>query len=223
MIDFPGRLAAVFFISGCTFSCGFCHNARLMAPRRKGVEWQKLESICEGFRSHWVDAAVITGGEPTSAPDLIDLIGFFKELGWTVKLDTNGYFPEKLKKAIDGKLVSYIAMDVKAPLNEDEYSSVAGVDGVDVSRISRSINLIKDSGVDYEFRTTVCPVYINSENIVEVAKAIEGAKKYSLQQFSPKECYSKSMRDVKPYSREIMYDMKRIVEPYVKNCVVKGV
>ena len=123
MVDYPGHFAAVFFISGCSFTCGFCHNAALMGKKQAGLSWETLEAACARFKKDWVNGIVLTGGEPTTAGDLVDLIHFFKErFGFSVKLDTNGSNPERLAECLP--LIDYVAMDIKCGLSA--YSELAG-------------------------------------------------------------------------------------------------
>jgi pyruvate formate lyase activating enzyme len=148
MIDFPGHLCGVFFLSGCNFTCGFCHNATLMGAKQAGLTWTRLDEICARFKADWVDAICITGGEPTLSPDLIKLIKFLRERGFKIKLDSNGAQPDVLEKCLP--LIDYIAMDIKAPL--DQYQSVVRRP-VDADALQTSMDLIKNSGVPHEFRT----------------------------------------------------------------------
>jgi pyruvate formate lyase activating enzyme len=182
MVDFEGHIAAVFFTTGCNFSCGFCHNAKLMGRTRKGLSWKRLGEACKKFQKDWVRAAVITGGEPTLSPHLPELIQFFKdELGWVVKLDTNGSNPDMLERCLP--LVDYVAMDIKtAP---SAYEELAGYSDTDA--LYRSVSLIADLAKDYEFRTTVIEEHHHDGVIDEIAHLIRGAKRYIVQPFIPNE------------------------------------
>ena len=181
MVDFAGRLAAVFFTTGCNFKCGFCHNAALMGTPRPGMSWRKLRKGCQRFASDWVDGAVITGGEPTLSPDLPDLIRFFKKYGWSVKLDTNGSSPEQLATCLP--LVDYVAMDIKAGFSG--YPALTGFDDVDLLR--ESIDLIKETAPDYEFRTTIIESFHDDDQMIEIAGMVAGARRYIVQPFVPSE------------------------------------
>lgn len=181
MVDFAGRLAAVFFTTGCNFKCGFCHNATLMGTPRPGMTWGKLRKGCRRFANDWVDGAVITGGEPTLSPELPELIRFFKKLGWSVKLDTNGSNPELLATCLP--LVDYVAMDIKAGLSG--YPALTGFD--DVESLQKSIDLIKESAPDYEFRTTVIESFHDDDQMIEIAGLVAGARRYVVQPFVPSE------------------------------------
>lgn len=182
MVDYPKRFAAVFFTSGCNFSCGFCHNAALMGKKQTGLSWERLEAACTKFRKDWVNGVVITGGEPTCTDDLGELIRFFKErFGFAVKLDTNGSNPDILATCLP--LVDYVAMDVKCGLSV--YSDVVRFS--DTDKIKQSIELIRSEAKDYEFRTTVIESIHSDEQMDEVRKVIAGSKRYALQAFIPRD------------------------------------
>ncbi|QBG48361.1 anaerobic ribonucleoside-triphosphate reductase activating protein [Verrucomicrobia bacterium S94] len=181
MVDFPGKFAAVFFTSGCNFMCGFCHNASLMGRKRPGINWEAMELACRKFKTHWVNGAVITGGEPTLADDLPELIELMKRHGFSVKLDTNGSNPGKLREVLP--LVDYVAMDVKTGLSD--YDRL--VQFPNLSNISESIELIKAQAKDYEFRTTVIETWHTDELMDEVAEIIDGSKRFALQAFIPRD------------------------------------
>lgn len=182
MVDYPKRLAAVFFISGCNFACGFCHNASLTGRKQAGLAWDKLDVACTRFKKNWVNGVVITGGEPTCASDLVELIRFFKtRYGFAVKLDTNGSNPNRLAECLP--LVDYVAMDIKCGLST--YSDV--VRFADTGSIQRSIDLIRTNAKDYEFRTTVIENIHTDEQMDEIRLSVNGARRYALQAFVPRD------------------------------------
>jgi pyruvate formate lyase activating enzyme len=182
MVDYPGRFAAVFFISGCNFRCGFCHNAPLMGKQQEGLSLEALDAACNTFRKAWVNGAVITGGEPTLADDLPELIRFFRERhGFPVKLDTNGSNPQQLAECLP--LVDYVAMDVKCGLTA--YPGLTGFE--DIGKIRQSIDLIRSRAGDYEFRTTVIDRVHTDEQMREVYTDVLGSKRYVLQAFLPRD------------------------------------
>lgn len=181
MVDYPRKFAAVFFTSGCNFMCGFCHNASLMGKKQAGLSWDQLEEACRKFKKNWVNGAVITGGEPTLADDLPELIHFLKRFGFSVKLDTNGSNPRKLKNVLP--LVDYVAMDVKTGMSG--YGDL--VQFPDIGKIRESIELIQSEAKDYEFRTTIIESLHTNELMDEVAENIRGSKRYALQAFVPRE------------------------------------
>lgn len=182
MVDYPGRFAAVFFISGCNFTCGFCHNAALMSKQQAGLSWEKLEAACTEFKKDWVNGIVITGGEPTNAGNLVELIRFFKErFGFRVKLDTNGSNPERIAECLP--LTDYVAMDIKCGLSA--YPDFVGFP--DLGKIRQSIRLIRDNAKDYEFRTTVVETVHTDEQMNEIYDDIKGSKRYVMQAFIPRD------------------------------------
>ncbi len=182
MVDYPKHFAAVFFISGCGFTCGFCHNAALMGKKQAGLSWEKLGAACAKFKKDWVNGIVITGGEPTSATDLVELIRFFKDrFGFAVKLDTNGSNPQRLAECLP--LVDYVAMDIKCSF--PAYPEVAGFS--DIGKIQQSIDLVRTQAKDYEFRTTVIETVHTNEQMEEVRQIVAGSKRYVLQAFIPRD------------------------------------
>lgn len=182
LIDYPGKIATTVFTVGCSFRCGFCHNPELVLPEK----FPELNEMEKEFFAHLekrvgkLEGVCITGGEPTIQPDIIEFIRKIKEMGYVVKLDSNGSNPHVLEKIIKERLVDFIAMDIKsAPGN---YSSVVGLN-VDIEKIKKSVKIIMESGIDYEFRTTVVPGIHSEEEFLEIAKWIKGAKAYYLQEY----------------------------------------
>ncbi len=197
LIDYPGKIAATVFTNGCNFRCPFCHNPELVlgaqfptSPRLRGAgtvrNGEQAERQVDEFfefletRKGKLDGVCITGGEPTLQPDLVDFIKRIKELGFAVKLDSNGTRPDVLRELFEKKLVDYVAMDIKASLGN--YQKVCGAK-IDLERIKLSVDLIKNSGVDYEFRTTVVPGLHSEKEFEDVAEWLAGTKKYILQKY----------------------------------------
>ena len=187
LIDYPGKIAATVFTNGCNFRCPFCHNPELVHGSQLAVqsEERNKKQVDEFFefletRKGKLDGICITGGEPTLQPDLVDFIKRIKELGFAVKLDSNGTRPDVLRELFEKKLVDYVAMDIKASLGN--YQKVCGAK-IDLERIKLSVDLIKNSGVDYEFRTTVVPGLHSEKEFEEVAEWLDGAKRYILQKY----------------------------------------
>lgn len=182
LVDYPQRFAAVFFISGCGFTCGFCHNAALMTRKQDGLSWKALEEACVKFRKEWINGIVITGGEPTMADDLLELIRFFKErFGLSVKLDTNGSNPERLADCLP--FIDYVAMDIKCGLSA--YPEFVGF--TDIEKIRQSIGLVRAKAKAYEFRTTVIETVHTDHQMSEIYDAIKGSRRYVLQAFVPRD------------------------------------
>ncbi len=221
LLDWDGKISSVVFLSGCNMRCAFCHNYPLVFEPEKLKKFE-LDHINKYLIEHknWVDGVVISGGEPTIYKELESLIKGFKDMGLAVKLDTNGTNPGMLKDLISKKLLDYIAMDVKGPLNE-KYSKIAGCK-IDLDAILESIKTIKGSGVDYEFRTTVVPGQLDVDDIAALARNISGAKKFILQQFEPANARDEALRKVKPYTKEKLVEMGTAAKEYVDDVVIRG-
>ncbi len=185
LIDYPGKMAAVIFTQGCNFRCPYCQNARLVEPTLYS------ELIPEGEvlaflkkRQGKLEGIVVSGGEPTLQPDLISFLDQLKCLGYLVKLDTNGSHPEVLEKIIDLRLINYVAMDIKAPL--EKYNTAAGV-SVSVDSIKESIRVIIHSGIAHQFRTTLVKPLCSAADIQNMRSLVDGAQEYILQPFIPRD------------------------------------
>jgi pyruvate formate lyase activating enzyme len=221
-LDWDGKVSSLVFLPGCNFKCPYCSNW-LLVHEPDSLPEVKLEKI-EHFlkeRKDFIDGVVITGGEPTIHPWLPELIKRFKALGLLVKLDTNGTNPNHLTTLLANHLVDYIAMDIKAPLNE-KYDLACGTK-VNLAEIKESIKLIMNSGIDYEFRTTVVPNILGAAEIEEIAKTIAGAKKYVLQQFVPAHSMIKEMQALDPHPTETILALAEIAKKYVPATIVRGV
>ena len=223
LIDFPGKLAAIVFTSGCSFRCPFCYNPELVLPEKiksqpKIPEKDILDFLKE--REGLLEGLVITGGEPTIHEDLPEFIKKIKKMGYSVKLDTNGSNPKMLKDLIGKKLIDYVAMDIKAPLKEKDYNKATGVKGA-LSKVKKSIKIIQNSGIDYEFRTTVVPTIHKKEDIIEIVRLISTTKKYYLQNFRPEKSINKKFGKIKPYPVEYLLEIQRAIAPFFEICRVR--
>lgn len=207
LLDFPEKIAAIVFTVGCNFRCGYCHNPELINGGAK------IEEVFEFLKTRQgkLDGVVITGGEPCLQKDLPEFIKQVKELGFAVKLDTNGSFPEMLEKVLPD--LDYVAMDIKAPL--EKYSQIVNVD-VDTSKILKSIEILKNGGVDYEFRTTVVKSQLSYEDFEKIGQLIQGAPRYYLQKFVASKILDKGLENEKTYSTEEFERIIDILKPYVK-------
>lgn len=225
LLDWDGKIVSTLYTPYCNFRCPFCQNGELVLNPQKleTVPFKAIENYMKNNKK-WVDGVCITGGEPCMYKDLPQFLARIKKSGMLVKLDTNGAFPVMLEDVIKKKLVDYIALDIKAPLESEAYSKAIGIKNPEnLEDVKRSIELIMDSGIDYEFRTTVVPTLHKEKDIEEIAKFIKGAKKYALQNFSNQgEILDPKFKNVKPYHIEILQRMQRITSVYVKNCVVRG-
>jgi pyruvate formate lyase activating enzyme len=183
LIDFPDRVAAVVFTKGCNFRCPFCHNARLALPTEPVERYDETE-ILEFLdaRRGKLDGVVVTGGEPTLHDDLIVFLRECKAMGYETKLDTNGTNPDALRALFDEGLLDFVAMDVKAPFRK--YPLLTGVEP-DTSAIVRSMQIVVSSGAPYEFRTTVVPGLLESEDVEEIRALVGAGARYRTQEFVP--------------------------------------
>lgn len=221
LIDYPDHIATVLFSGGCNFRCPMCHNADLVAraeemptlPHRE--VWAFLSK-----RVGLVDGIVVTGGEPTLQSGLIPFLQRARELGLDVKLDTNGYLPDVLAALLRDRLVSYVAMDVKAP--PPKYALVAGRDDLDLKRIEDSIGLLLAGDVAYEFRTTVVPGLLVEEDVDGIAHWVSGAVRYVLQPFRPLGTLDPALGRVSPYPLARLEAMAERARTWVGQVLVRG-
>jgi pyruvate formate lyase activating enzyme len=232
LIDYPGRLAATVFFMGCNFRCPFCYNPELVLPEKIKKQSKIPEKYFFDFlkeRKGLLGGVCVTGGEPTLNKDLPAFIRKIKKLGFLVKLDTNGSNPEMLKKLINSKLVDYVAMDIKAPLGAkvqsskfkvQSYEKATGIKA-DLDKIKKSIGIIKNSGIDYEFRTTVVPTIHTKEDILQIARNISPAKKYYLQNFRSEKTIDPKFEKIKPYPQEFLLEIQKAISPFFEVCQVR--
>lgn len=211
LLDFPDKISAIVFTQGCNFRCGYCHNPELIVLKNELLSCEEFFEFLK-TRKGKLDGVVITGGEPCLQKDLIDFIKQVKSMGFLVKLDTNGTMPEVLKSALP--YINYVAMDIKAPV--EKYSDIVRVK-VNPNKIRESISLIVNSGVDYEFRTTVVKSQLSYEDFEKIGELIKGAKRYYLQKFVPSKTLDESFKDETTYSTKEFEYIKNILNKYVDN------
>lgn len=181
LLDYPGKMACTVFTAGCNFRCPFCHNASLVTNiDDERISEEEFFSFLEK-RQGIIDGVCVTGGEPTLQPDLKDFLKKIKDLGYSVKLDTNGYRPEVLKDVVNSGLIDYVAMDIKN--SQSKYALTTGIENLDISKINESVEFLMSGVVDYEFRTTIVKELHTEEDIQDIVSWISGAKKYYLQGF----------------------------------------
>jgi pyruvate formate lyase activating enzyme len=222
-IDWDGKIVSVVYVGSCNMRCLFCHNSGLV-QHPQNYETIPLEKI-EKFlveRKDFIDGICLTGGEPCLHKEkgLFDFLRRVKALGLLIKIDTNGTDPECITKIVRQELADYFAMDIKAPLDE-KYARLAGTK-INLDFICQSITILMQSGLPYEFRTTVVPGMLDTEDIKKIVAAIAGAKKFVLQQFSPENCWDESLRSVIPYDTEKLAEMRLAAGQYVPNTVLRG-
>ena len=221
LLDWEGKLAAIVFLPGCNFRCGYCHARHLLQPDDSD-ESIPLDGILTSLRKQqgWIDGIVITGGEPTLHPALPDLIKRFRQEGLAVKLDTNGTNPHVIEALFAEGLVDFVAMDAKAPLDH-RYAELTGA-YVDLDALQASIELLIGGDVPYEFRTTVCPRYTGEAEVEGIARSVRGAAALYLQSFRPVNCLDTTLEAVKPYDPDQMRAFCALASKYVKRCLVRG-
>ncbi len=219
VIDYPGKLACTIFTFGCNFRCSYCHNPELVID--DGRSEIKKEEILEFLknRKDFLDGVCISGGEPTINEDLLEFISKIKELGFLVKLDTNGTNPKMLEELIEKKLVDYIAMDIKAPL--EFYENITNVK-VNKNDIQKSVVLIKKIK-EYEFRITVVPGLFNEKHAKLIGEWLKGSKRFYIQQFRGIKTLDKNFVDKKPFSEEELINFCNVLKPYFEVCKIRGI
>lgn len=220
LLDYPGHLAATIFLGGCNFRCPFCHNATLvLAPQSQPVISEDEIFATLKKRIGILEGVCITGGEPTLHLGLIDLIKRIKDLGFLVKLDTNGSNPKTIKKLVELNLIDYVAMDIKN--SKEKYPLTCGLENIDLNNISDSISILLNSHIEYEFRTTIVKDFHETPDIISIGKWIEGANAYFLQAF--KDSKDVIENGLTGYTRSEMEELKLILHPYVKHVSIRGI
>lgn len=222
LLDYPGVVACTVFTAGCNFRCPFCHNAMLVLPEQIDDECLTDDEVF-GFlkkRRGVLDGVAVTGGEPLLHADMPEFLARVKELGYKIKLDTNGSNPELLSEIVKNKLVDRVAMDIKnAP---EEYARTIGLKSFDIAPVERSKEMLLRGDIDYEFRTTVVKGIHTKESLIGAAKWIEGAKEYYLQQF--KDSGNLILPDgLSAYDEKQMHTLADAVREYVPTVEVRGV
>ncbi len=222
LIDYPGHVACTVFLIGCNFRCPWCYSSEIVLPEKINYQPRIQEKEFFDFletRKESLDGVVVCGGEPTINNDLPQFLGKIKEKKLKIKLDTNGSNPQLIKQLLEKKLVDYIAMDIKASLNKEQYQKATGVN-INIDDIKNSINIIKNSGIDYEFRTTVVPGIHDEKEIIAIAQSIKNCKKYFLQKF-------KLSKNIDPlfvkqdYSVEFLQKLKEKIEHLFDVCEIR--
>lgn len=220
LLDFPGKVACTIFTGGCNFRCPFCHNAMLVTELDKDNFYTE-EEIFDFLKKRVgiLDGVCITGGEPLMQSDIADFIIKIREMGYAVKLDTNGSYPEKLAELIENKLVDYVAMDIKN--TPEKYAETIGVKNFDFTPIAKSIALIMNSGVQYEFRTTVVSEFHTIDDIEKIAEYIRDAQGFYLQNFV--DSGNLIGKDLNPVLKADLEKMRQKATQYVVNTNTRGV
>ncbi|OGD49646.1 anaerobic ribonucleoside-triphosphate reductase activating protein [Candidatus Bathyarchaeota archaeon RBG_13_46_16b] len=214
LVDFPNRVASVLFTPGCNLRCPFCHNWRIVVdPKPPFLNEESALKILES-RKKYVDAVVVTGGEPTIHNELPRFLKKLKERGFAVKLDTNGLDSKALEECLP--YVDYVALDVKtAP---EKYPRLGAVG---TTELLRTIEMLKTGEVEYEFRTTAVPGFVDAEDIIRIGELVKGARTLAFQQFIPEDTLDKSLETLKPYSPETIRKYAEEMSQYAGNIVLR--
>ena len=222
LIEWEGKVSSVVILQGCNLRCPFCHSHSLIGRNlpAEAVPLDRVLAFLEGRRG-WVDGVVVSGGEPTAHPELPEFAAAFKSRGLAVKIDTNGTAPGMVSDLIDMGLVDYVAMDLKAPLEPGRYREACG-GFVDFEAVRRTVKHLLRGRVDYEFRTTVCPVFVSLEDLPAMALSIAGARRYFLQQFVPETALAPELRGARAYPKERLAEAAASLGAFVKSCRVRG-
>lgn len=218
LLDFPGKVACTVFLSGCDMRCPFCHNAELIDGTAPAVmEEEELLAFLKK-RTGLLEGVAITGGEPLLRDDTIVLMEKIRDLGYPVKLDTNGTHPDRLRKILDRELAAYVAMDIKN--SPDRYAVTAGLEKLDLAPVRESVSLLMEGRTDYEFRTTVVAELHDGDSFRGIGEWIRGARRYYLQKFTD--------RDTVPFGGfhapedAKMLEYVAIAREYVPSAVIRG-
>ncbi len=218
LTDFPNRLSSILFTGNCNFRCPFCQNSTLVLnPESEPViDENEIFSFLRK-RKGFIDGVVITGGEPTVSKDLEDFIKRIKDTGLLVKLDSNGYMPDVLSSLIDKNLVDYIAMDIKN--DKKHYAETAGVKNLDIARIERSVDLLKEGRIEYEFRTTVMKEKHTRATILSIGEWLEGSQNYFIQNYV--DSRNILFGHFTPVEKEELLLWRNLLSSYIKNIQIR--
>jgi pyruvate formate lyase activating enzyme len=214
LIDYPNKVASVLYTPGCNLRCPFCHNWRIVVdPKPPFLHEATALKILES-RKKYVDAVVVTGGEPTMHKELPKFLAKLKKRGFMVKLDTNGFYPEVLEECLP--YVDYVALDVKTSL--EKYKQLGTKD---TAGLMRTVEILKTGKVPYEFRTTAVPEFVTAEDVKRIGEMVKGAKNHAFQQFVPQDTLDKKFEGVKPYAPETISEFAETMKKYAENVMLR--
>ncbi len=219
LLDYPGHIACTLFSYGCNLRCPFCHNASLVTETpQKPINTEEITAFLQK-RKGILDGICLSGGEPLMNPDALEFLKYLRGFGYKIKLNTNGFFPKQLEQAINQNLLDYVALDIKAP--KESYAAATGISDIDVAPLCQSIEMIMNSGIDHEFRTTAVKGLHNVGDFEEIALWIKGAKRYYIQQFvSSPDLISHSFTS---FSTEEMNEILADVQKIIPNALLRGI
>lgn len=223
LLEWEGKIASVVFLPGCNLRCRYCHAGHLVfhPDRLESIPRHRVMAYL-ARQSNWVDGLVVSGGEPTlHASGLPELLEEARSHGLQTMIHTNGTQPDVLGRLLERDLLDALSMDVKAPLTPDDYRRVVNAP-VDVDAVRRSIELVRDSDTDYEFRVTLVPGLVGAQELRRLAPELKGARRIALQNFQPDHCLDRDLRVVAPFGAEQLDEFERMVEPYAERIVVRG-
>jgi pyruvate formate lyase activating enzyme len=214
LIDYPNKIASVLFTPGCNLRCGFCHNWRIAVdPQPPFLQEATALELLEN-RKKYVDAVVVTGGEPCMHQELPRFLGKLKERGFSVKLDTNGFYPDVLEECLGS--VDYVALDVKT-----SPSKYAQLGASDTAGFLHTVEMLKTGKVPYEFRTTLVPELVTPEDAAAIGKVVQGAKTHALQQFLPSNTLDKKFESLHPYAPEVIEEFAQVMQKYAEQVILR--
>lgn len=220
MVDYPGKLAATVFTGGCNLRCPFCHNALLVTRLDETPELGE-EAVLSflATRTKLLDGVVLSGGEPLLQSDAADFLRKIRQMGFAVKLDTNGFFPDRLSAILEEGLVDYVAMDIKnAP---EKYPITCGIPGLDTAPVAESVKLLRQSGVDFEFRTTLVREFHTPEDLLAIGRWLESSPRYFLQAFVDSGNLVGS--GCSPFTPQEMRDFTLLLQPFFGEVNLRGI
>ena len=217
LLDYPGRVACTVFLGGCDFRCPYCHNSELLDPGCPAQMEEELLSFLSKRRG-LLDGVCVTGGEPLLRPELPDLLEKIRALGFSVKLDTNGSRPDRLRALLERGLADYVAMDIKN--SPERYAETAGVPGLDPGPIRESAALLLEGRTDYEFRTTVVRQLHDEDSFRAIGPWLAGAKRYFLQSFEDRDTVP--VGGLEPCSPEQLERFLAILRPHIPSASLRG-
>lgn len=177
LLDYPEHTACIIFTGGCNFCCTYCHNFEIVENRLTQISLDEIMSFLKN-RKKIIEGVVISGGEPCINKDLPEFIEKIKNIGYKIKLDTNGTYPLMLKNLLQKNLLDYVAMDIKAPLFKEKLIPILNVEDIDIESLKMSVEILKNSGIDYEFRTTVCKEQLSINDLCKISDMIKGCNHY---------------------------------------------
>ena len=214
LVDFPNRVASVLFTPGCNLRCPYCHNWRIVVdPKPPFLNEETALNMLEA-RKKYVDAVVVTGGEPTLHKELPKFLKKLKERGFTVKLDTNGFFPEVLEECLP--YVDYVALDVKTSL--EKYGRLGAKS---TAEFLRTLEMLKTGKVEYEFRTTVVPGFVDAGDVTRIGELVKGVKTFAMQQFVSGDALDKTLNALKPYTPEVIREFANSLRNHVTVVILR--